>query len=522
MELKYVTTVCPFCATGCSFNLVVRDGRVVGAAPFQRSVVCDGKTCQKGHFAYELVNSEGRLKTPLVKRDGELVEATWEEALGIIADRCRDFSGNDIAVISSANATNEDIFVLGRLAKEVFKTENFTSMAAFGVNASAGSIAGIAKADCIVAVGNIAESHPLIARRIGNAIDKGAKVIAIDSYESPMAVMATEFVKSAPGAEIEAISDAAKFVEGENIVVLYPVGMSSSEAAVAKAASKLAEEKGGVFCALPAQSNGRGAIDLGAAEKSFSEVIDSDSIKAYYVMGEDLGPIDAGFVVVQDSFMTGTAKTADVVLPAAVFAEVDGTFTNAERRIQLLRKAQEPSENVKANWQIVCEVALKLGQDFGYETSQAIFGEICPGITYEEISKDGYQTPAGESVIADESAPALVSATEEYPYVLVTGPTAWHGFGGVGTLSENCQSLLREVPGMFVKINTEDAKELDLLKGASVRVITEIGEIKAPVKITDEVEKGIIFVPTMCIGNECICMLTGKKRARAAKIEREV
>ena len=518
MELKYVPTVCPFCGTGCSFSLVVKDGKVVGSAPFHRSPVCDGKTCQKGHYAYELVNSEARITTPMIKKGDELVEASWDEALAAVADGLKGVSGADIAVFASANATNEDIYALKKLASDVFKTENFTSCAALGIDASAGTIRGIAKADCIVAVGNIFESHPLIARRIVNAKDNGAKVIAIDSFNSSMAKLADQFVKAAPGGEIEAIKEAAAFVEGSAAVVLYAVGATKSEAAVAAAAKALADEKKAAFCALPAQANGRGALDIGVAP--FDDVFGKE-YKACYVMGEDLGPVESGFIVVQDSFLSGTAKSANVVLPAAVYAEVDGTMTNAERRIQLVRKAQEPAEGVKANWQIISEVAGKLGGSIAYESAEAIFNEMYGDLSYEALQKDGFVKEAKDAVIAEGVAPAAVSAGGDYPFALVTGPSIWHGYGAAGTLSENCHSLVKEVPSMFVKINPVDAKALDVKKGETVTVSSEKGSIKATVRISKELDEGVIFVPTMSMGEECICKIAGGEKAVAAKIEKE-
>ncbi|MBN1433040.1 MAG: molybdopterin-dependent oxidoreductase [Methanomicrobiaceae archaeon] len=518
MELRYVPTVCPFCGTGCSFNLVVKDGRVAGVAPFQRSPVCDGKTCQKGHYAYELVNSEARITTPLIKKGDELVEASWDDALAVVADGLKGVSGGDVAVFASANATNEDIYSLKKLASDVFKTENFTSCAATGVDASAGSIRDIAKADCIVAVGNIFESHPLIARRIANAKDNGAKIITVDSINSSMAKLADEFVKAAPGGEIEAVKEAAAFVEGSSIVVLYSIGVTYYEAAVAAAAKALADEKGATFCALPSQSNARGALDIGVAPAG--EIFGKE-YKAYYVMGEDLGPIEGGFVVVQDSFLSGTAKSADVVLPAAVYAEVDGTVTNAERRIQLVRKAQEPAEGVKANWQIVSEVAEKLGGSIAYESAEAIFNEMYGDLSYDALQKDGFVKEAKAAVIAECAEPAAVSAGGEYPFALVTGPTVWHGYGASGTLSENCHSLVKEIPAIFVKVNPADAKELDVKSGQMVSVSSEKGSISAMVKVSKDVDQGIIFVPTMSLGGECICKITGGDKAIAAKIEKE-
>ncbi|MDD3977135.1 MAG: molybdopterin-dependent oxidoreductase [Methanomicrobium sp.] len=518
MELKYVPTVCPFCGTGCSFNLVVKDGMVSGTAPFQRSPVCDGKTCQKGHYAYELVNSPSRLTKPMIKKGDELVEVSLDEALGFIAEKLGSYKENDFAVIVSANATNEDIIALEKLAKNVLKTEKFTSPAAIGIDASAGTIAEIAKADCILVVGNLLESHPLVARRVANAKDNGAKIIVVDNYSSPMAKIASEFVKAAPGAEAEAISKAGELIEGKNAVVIFGIGVTNAETAIAKAALDVSESKKAAFIAIPAQSNGRGAILLGA-DASFGEVM-SESSKAYYIAGEDLGPLDAEFIVVQDSFLTSTAKSADVVLPSAVYAEVDGTVTNAERRIQLVRKAQEPAEGVKAHWQIASDVAEKLGVNFGFDSAEAVFKSVYSDLSYEIISKDGFVLPESKAKVSECAEVSKVTVSDDYPFALISASTIWHGFGGSGTLTANCKSLIHEVPEIFAKINNEDAVDIGILPGHLVKITTDKGSLEMPVKITKDMEKGVILVPSMSVGNKCICMLTDGEKAIPAKVER--
>ncbi|HOT04152.1 MAG TPA: formate dehydrogenase subunit alpha, partial [Methanolinea sp.] len=80
MNAKYVQTTCPYCGTGCSFNLVVMDGKVTGTAPYQRSPVNEGKVCPKGTYAHEFINAPDRLTKPLIKKDGKFVEASWDEA----------------------------------------------------------------------------------------------------------------------------------------------------------------------------------------------------------------------------------------------------------------------------------------------------------------------------------------------------------------------------------------------------------------------------------------------------------
>ncbi|HNT08151.1 MAG TPA: molybdopterin-dependent oxidoreductase, partial [Methanoculleus sp.] len=95
MTLQYVATTCPYCGTGCSFNLVVQDGKVVGTAPYRRSPVNEGKVCPKGTYAHEFVNSPDRLTKPLIKKDGKFVEATWDEAYDLIAQKFKSYKPDE-------------------------------------------------------------------------------------------------------------------------------------------------------------------------------------------------------------------------------------------------------------------------------------------------------------------------------------------------------------------------------------------------------------------------------------------
>ena len=93
MEMKYVPTTCPYCGTGCGFNLVVKDGKVVGVQPWHRNPVNEGKLCPKGNYAWEFINAEDRLTTPLIKKDGKFVEASWDEALDLVASKFKQYQG---------------------------------------------------------------------------------------------------------------------------------------------------------------------------------------------------------------------------------------------------------------------------------------------------------------------------------------------------------------------------------------------------------------------------------------------
>jgi predicted molibdopterin-dependent oxidoreductase YjgC len=122
---REVKTVCPYCGVGCSLYLGVKAGRITGVRGDPEGGANQGKLCVKGRFGIaEFVNSEERLKTPLVRKNGRLEEATWEEALDLVARELGKYRGDEVAVISSAKTTNEDNYVMQKLARAVLGTNN--------------------------------------------------------------------------------------------------------------------------------------------------------------------------------------------------------------------------------------------------------------------------------------------------------------------------------------------------------------------------------------------------------------
>jgi len=123
-EFKVVHTICPYCGTGCGIDLVVKDGKVVDSHPFKRHPVNEGKVCIKGNYCYEFVHSEDRLTKPLIKKNGEFIEATWDEALDLIAGKLKQYSPEEVAFFSCARGTNEESYALQKFARTVLKTNN--------------------------------------------------------------------------------------------------------------------------------------------------------------------------------------------------------------------------------------------------------------------------------------------------------------------------------------------------------------------------------------------------------------
>jgi len=231
---------------------------------------------------------------------------------------------------------------------------------------------------------------------------------------------------------------------------------------------------------------------------------------------EAIGKLE--FFITQDIFLTETAELADVVLPAATFAEKDGTFTNTERRVQRVRKAIEPIGESKADWQIVCEIAKRLGaQGFDYTIAQQIMEEIASltpsygGISYSRLENESLQwpcpnkdhpgtpilhvdkfaTPSGKGkFISLAYRPSAELPDDEYPLILTTDRSIFHYH--TATMTRKVAGLNEIRKHEVVRINPKDAADLNVEEGEMVKIISRRGEITAPIKITDASSPGVI------------------------------
>lgn len=254
-------------------------------------------------------------------------------------------------------------------------------------------------------------------------------------------------------------------------------------------------------------------------------------LKALYIVGEnpvvshpDTGHVRESlrtleFLVVQDIFLSETAKLANVVLPAASFAEKDGTFTSTERRVQRIRKAIEPIGHSKEDWRITGEIAERMGyKGLTYSSAEEIMDEIASvtpiygGISWDRLEGSGLQWPCwdrshpgtqflheaeffsglGNFVPVDFKPPAE-EPDEEYPMMLTTGRLSF--LFHTSTMTAKSPTLNIQVPEGYVEINPEDAKRLGIGEGERVRVKSRRGEIEIKPFVTPIVPQGTIFIP---------------------------
>jgi len=228
------------------------------------------------------------------------------------------------------------------------------------------------------------------------------------------------------------------------------------------------------------------------------EAAHEGKIKALYLKGQDpvVTNADTTFIekaishlelfVVQDIFLTETARLADVVLPAASFAEKDGTFTNTERRVQRVRKAIEPKGNSRPDWMIICDIAKSMGAEgFDFGSPQEIFEEMTPYLYSARFS-----TPSGRAKFASISyRPPAETASHEYPFILVTRRSAFHYHAVMTHKVEGFDELRGEE---HIEIHPADAASLEIQEEEVIKVTSRRGSIKAKTKITEVVPAGVV------------------------------
>lgn len=268
----------------------------------------------------------------------------------------------------------------------------------------------------------------------------------------------------------------------------------------------------------------------GMAMTEMLPAIAQGGIKALYIIGENPALTDPDsdhaikamqaleLLVVQDLFLTETGKLADVVLPAASFAEKDGTFSNTERRVSRVRQAIPPVGQAKPDWQIICEIAGRLGYPMKYAGPEEIFEEIrrltpsYAGISYQRLEAGGLQWPCPNAehpgtvylhkdrfsrglgmFFAIEHRDPAEMPDAEYPLYLTTGRLLYQYHSG--TMSRRAPGLVEKAPECRVEMAAADAARYGIADGQQVRVRTRRGKITAKAQISDKAVPGTIFLP---------------------------
>jgi formate dehydrogenase alpha subunit len=644
-ELTKTVTTCTYCGVGCQLELNVKDNKIVKVTASETIPGPNkGSLCIKGRFAYDFIDHPDRLTTPLIAENGSFREASWDEALDLVARKLANIkakSGPDtLAFFSSARVTNEENYLMNKFARAVIGTNNVDHCArlchastvaglaaSFGSGAMTNTIDELQNTDVILVTGsNTTEMHPVFGSAIKRAVKSGkSKLIVVDGRKIDLVDHAEMWLRHKPGSDVawlngmmhviikeelyakeyvaertEGFEELKKVVEGytpekvqaisgipkDDLIaaarmyaaapaacIIYSMGVTQhingtdgvkSVANLAMLCGNIGIESGGVN-PLRGQNNVQGACDMGALPIVYSgyqavaspeirqkmadawavaalpdkpgltivETLNAAAegkIKGLFIMGEnpmisdpDQHHVEEGlkkldFLVVQDIFLTETAKFADVVLPAACFAEKEGTFTSTERRVQLVRKAVEAPGEARADWEILCDLATRMGYPMKYAEAEAIFSEIAAvtpsyaGMDYPRLVNGGLQWPCptkdhpgtrflhkdkfvrGKGLFAAvEWIPPAELPDQEYPFLLTTGRVLYHYH--TGTMTRRSVGLNERYPECLVELSQEDAERLNVQDGEMVRVISRRGRIEAKTTVGDMTEPGVVFIP---------------------------
>lgn len=610
--------VCPHCPDGCNMTLWTYHDKLYRATSRPNEAIDKGFLCDIGRYGYQYMTSNDRLKQPMVRKEGELVETSWDEALDFIkaeSDDCKKkLSGSGFFGFVGAGSYNEEIYAFQRFLRRVIGTNNIDhrlhrkrrldyskEITERKLGPDATTFGEIEKADTIVVFGSDLHSeNPITALRVKRAIRYNeAQLIIINPLPTHLAVRTSAIeaihnpgtggvaltaitgavldrIESDPAAHGLASDDIKEFrrqhggclgekgraltgldaeliekiaeaiVKSENAVILTGAfyERDSWRDSLMLAVTNLRKAfKRCKLVNLPEESNTIGADMLGALPGSLPgrcrfdekaefedtwrgpltdmvgrdtigilEAINEDEIECGFVLQAD--PVrrfpDGGYahkvmeklklLVVIDSFMTDTARVADVILPVANFGETEGTRMNWEGRLQYSAEAVKPIADSKPACEIIELLSDKLGTAFNQATSREVYPEMarflpdgCPG-SFDNIPQEGVMVCADSADPSGGFAPFVynpVAESKEYPFHLITVNADHHR----GTLTERADSLMNFCNEPYVGLNVQDADDLKLSDGDLVKVESSLGKVVGKTHRIQRLPRGRVVMP---------------------------
>ena len=640
--VETVNTICPHCPVGCEMTLEInKRDRMIRAIPDRHAAANQGQGCFKGKFGLEFVNRRDRIRTPLIRRDGELQEATWPEALDLVAERLTEYKNGQYALVASPRATNEDAYIAQKFARAVMGTNNVDTATntrpgmltplvdQLGYGAATNSTWELESSKRFLVVSsNMTEEQNVVAIPIKKAVlHGGATLVVIDQRETELARHAKVWLRPIPGSEgaliggmIRAIWDqslddheflseyvenvqafrnsiiqefdlarvevltgvaqddiraaAVTFAEENPGAILYgletlPKGMreecSRALVNLALVTGNIGRESSGLY-PLRTGANDQGAQDVGCVPnllpgqrpieserhrqrftrawssnvpetpgigvREVPQAVESGLVKALHLVGDSptyssgdlpgfMDAVDrADFVVAHATFSNQFTESADVVLPSLTFAERSGTYTNLERRVQLLRPALGAKGDGDADWRIISQIAKRMdGVGFDYTQEEQIFDElnnlvsIYGGITYGRLEAGGLQWPCLAADMADtpilyedtleSNKPKLAAMTlevaeahddEEYPLLLAHGRVLHQPEEELEIIQIDGRNAISREEA--IQIHPEDAADLGIKAGEWIEAVSARGRAAGIADLTGP-QRGLVSITTL-------------------------
>jgi NADH-quinone oxidoreductase subunit G len=413
-EMEHVGTICTHCSNGCKTTLGVRNDEIIRGNNRDRSGINGEFLCIKGRYAFDFYNHPERLLAPLVRVNGKLEEVSWSKAIETVAAKFNEVRGRGgkFGVIGSNHTTNEENYYLQKFARKVLGTGSIDHHRTGDVQTLLDSLSGksgklattadLYEKKAVLVIGaDLALEQPFLSFQIrANFRHHQAHVYAVTAGPVREDKYAVASVRAAGGGELDAVESLRDRLKAEpELVVVF------GDAIKGEAVRRLVDfgESLGIpvqYCCLVDYSNSRGAVDMGllpdTGAMALPEMVAAVDLDVLWVVGanplrgssEKPRPSGSGrFLVVQDLFLTETARAADVVLPAASAYEKNGTVTNVCGEVQRLRRAVG-AMGAKPDLEIMGLLAREMGV-------AAELGPWIPESVFTDIRKNvrGYDVP---------------------------------------------------------------------------------------------------------------------------------
>ena len=646
---RKVKTTCAYCGVGCSFTAELRGDEVVRMVPDKQGGANAGHSCVKGRFAWGYAQHQDRVTTPMIRDSiqDEWRAVDWDEAITFAADRLKAIKSTHgvdaIGGITSSRCTNEEVYVVQKMVRAAFGTNNVDTCArvchsptgyglkqTFGTSAGTQDFASVAHADMVMVIGaNPTDAHPVFASRMKRRLREGADLIVIDPRSIDLVrsphihaehhlqlmpgtnvavlnaishVVATEglideafvaercnaasfrawvdFIRlpenspeqlaAVTGVDAESLRAAARaYATAGNAAIYYGLGVTehSQGSTMVIAMANLAMATGNIgrlgvgVNPLRGQNNVQGSCDMGSFPHEFvgyrhvsddtvrdqfssiwgvmlredpgmriPNMLDSavsGDFKGIYIQGEDIAQSDPNTqhvaealtamdcVIVQDLFLNETSQFAHVFLPGTSFLEKDGTFTNAERRINRVRPVMT-SRTGLSEWEATCALSEAMGYPMPYDSAAQIMDEIAAltptfaGVSFDLLDRLGSvqwpcneQAPTGTPIMHKDGfvrgegqfmttpyVPTDERSTRKFPLLLTTGRIlSQYNVGAQTRRTDNVVWHAEDV----LDIHEADAEARGIGDGDWVEITSRAGQTRMRVRISDDIPAGVVY-----------------------------
>jgi len=580
---KTVETTCILCTVGCSIEISASRGRVLNSTAARNSGVNGDQTCVLGRFGVaELVNSSARVTTPLVKKLGHLLRTPWDEALSLAADGLSRFSSSETALLYPGLLTDEEANACRGFAKFVLKTDNFPHRSPPDKWGSFdASLADASEGTCILLLGaDLIQTHPILGHNVKQAVDRGAKLVIIDTIPTFLDRFASARVTAIPGdfswavagliwalVERHPVARDAELDEFRQLPewafkLLFEeiVSHTKADKEMLKQAADLLHAASSTLVlvgreigaenthkhfkgllsdlrVLLSSGTQRCEVCFAGTTKDFDahwlkvmQNIEAKRVKALVMVG-DLVPRlspewpnplqDLDYLVVIDTHNGSYTPYANIVLPSATFAEKEGTFTAVDGASHELKRAVNPKGQSRPECEILSLLAEAMGRkDFGLKGLKS--GTKQRAGDPDAVERD---SSLSEKPMAPELSREEVKCSTEWPLLLINRHNSYllHGH----RLSRLVQGIRSVCMSDLVRLSPRTADVLGLEDGEEVDLVSEKGRARLLVEVDEQIREGILVSrltakdPRLLslMGKEQASFLTNNAAVRIEKIE---